>query len=299
MTRTIDLSNVTLNGHNIMQVNRFGNDYAFIHFNNGNITTRLPKSFRINGVSIMLCVAGQAEIKINFENVTLRSGSLVVLGSEALVEVDNNIPNDMEGYGIFLSPQFINNLNIDTAALDYKRIALKKTPVIELDATERHLINLHLQLLNIHAESSKEENVYTRNAARSLMAATFYQLMNFTSSLIGENAESRPRKRGLTYVEEFLRLVHENFRSERSVTFYAQKLFISPKYLSLTIKEATGATASEWIDRLVLLEAKNLLRYSGLNIQQIAYRLNFSNQSSFGKYFKHLTGLSPTDFRRQ
>ena len=84
----------------------------------------------------------------------------------------------------------------------------------------------------------------------------------------------------------------------RSVAFYAGKLFISPKYLSLIIKESTGKSATDVIDSYVVLEAKNLLRFSGKNIQQVAYELNFPNQSSFGKYFKHLTGMSPSEYQR-
>ena len=82
------------------------------------------------------------------------------------------------------------------------------------------------------------------------------------------------------------------------MAFYASKLFISPKYLSLIVKETTGKSAARWIDEFVLMEAKNMLRYSGKNIQQVAYALNFSNQSSFGKYFKHLTGMSPTEYQK-
>ncbi|WP_290101184.1 helix-turn-helix domain-containing protein, partial [Duncaniella muris] len=51
-------------------------------------------------------------------------------------------------------------------------------------------------------------------------------------------------------------------------------------------------------DDYVILEAKNLLRFSGKNIQQVSYELNFPNQSSFGKYFKHLTGFSPSEYQR-
>ena len=101
-----------------------------------------------------------------------------------------------------------------------------------------------------------------------------------------------------SYVQDFMRLVHMHFTRERSVNFYASQLFISPKYLSLLVKEATGRSAARWIDHFVITEAKNLLRFSGKNIQQVAYALNFSNQSSFGKYFKHLTGMSPTEFQK-
>ena len=95
-----------------------------------------------------------------------------------------------------------------------------------------------------------------------------------------------------------MKLVHLHYTKERSVSFYASRLFISPKYLSLLVKEATGRSAARWIDYFVINEAKNLLRFSGKNIQQVAYALNFSNQSSFGKYFKHLTGMSPTEFQK-
>ena len=82
------------------------------------------------------------------------------------------------------------------------------------------------------------------------------------------------------------------------MAFYADKLFISPKYLSLLVKEATGRSAANWIDEYVIMEAKNMLRFSGRNIQQVTYDLNFPNQSSFGKYFKHLTGMSSTQYQR-
>ena len=64
------------------------------------------------------------------------------------------------------------------------------------------------------------------------------------------------------------------------------------------VKETTGKSAANWIDDFVLMEAKNLLRYSGKNVQQVAYALNFTNQSSFGKFFKHLTGQSPTEYQK-
>ena len=95
-----------------------------------------------------------------------------------------------------------------------------------------------------------------------------------------------------------MQLVHRHHGSERTVRFYADKLFISPKYLSILIKEATGKSAAEWIDEFVILEAKNLLRFSGKNIQHVAYALNFPNQASFGKYFKHITGMSPSQYLR-
>ena len=95
-----------------------------------------------------------------------------------------------------------------------------------------------------------------------------------------------------------MRLIHENYARERSLNFYADIMCISPKYLSTIIKESTSRSAAEWIDEYVMLDAKNMLRFSGMNIQQVAYALNFRNQSAFGKYFKLLAGMSPSQFQK-
>lgn len=97
--------------------------------------------------------------------------------------------------------------------------------------------------------------------------------------------------------DQFLSLVQQNFRKERFLDFYAEKLEVTPKHLSRTVKRQTGYTAVEWIERYVILEAKVLLKSSNLNVQQIADELNFPSQSFFGKYFKKQTGQSPKEFR--
>lgn len=97
--------------------------------------------------------------------------------------------------------------------------------------------------------------------------------------------------------DQFLTLAQKHFKQERFLDFYAQKLEVTPKHLSRTLKSQTGFTAVEWIERFVILEAKVLLKSSNLNIQQISDELNFPSQSFFGKYFKKLTGMSPKEFR--
>ena len=99
--------------------------------------------------------------------------------------------------------------------------------------------------------------------------------------------------------EEFMELVRQYSKQERNVRFYARRLNITPKYLSTVSKDVSGKTAARWIDEAVILEAKSLLRYSGMSIQEIAYHLNFSTQSFFGKYFKQHTGYSPSRFKRK
>lgn len=105
------------------------------------------------------------------------------------------------------------------------------------------------------------------------------------------------RKPSNRLTQKFLSLVQQYFKKERFLDYYASLLEVSPKHLSRTVKESTGFSAVEWIDRFIILEAKVLLKSTTLTIQQIADELNFNSQSFFGKYFKKHTGRTPKDFR--
>lgn len=95
-----------------------------------------------------------------------------------------------------------------------------------------------------------------------------------------------------------MQLLSESFKTERSVAYYARRMCITPKYLTTLIKRISNKSVSEWIDEYVILEAKTLLKYSNMSIQEIAYHLNFPNQSFFGSYFKRNTGLSPSQYKQ-
>ena len=109
----------------------------------------------------------------------------------------------------------------------------------------------------------------------------------------------QPLSRAEDVFSRFIRLLSEFHLRERNVGFYAGKLALSPTYLSNLIKQASGRSAPEWIDSFVILEARNYLRYSDLSIKEIVFRLNFSDQPTFTKFFKSHTGLTPAQFRKQ
>ena len=96
----------------------------------------------------------------------------------------------------------------------------------------------------------------------------------------------------------FVLAVGQHYRTHREVRFYSDALCISPKYLSTIVKSVSGRTPGEWIESYVTMEAKMLLSTTDLSIQEISSQLNFPNQSFFGKYFRHQTGLAPSAFRK-
>lgn len=283
-------------------------DYMLRHFAGDRHATKsnviLPQAVKIDGISIFMCTKGESKITINFHRDRLCAGSIIVLSPNDVIEPDGDTLSNVEGYAIFLPMEFVKLLSLDSNTLNYSNIALDVSPMIQLDDDNLRLFEGYFNLLELNATINRESSVYTRNISRSVVGAMLYQLMAFAEVNSVSDTEEDTRETGKNtgrrryYVKDFMSLLQQDYKQHRSVGHYAEKLFISAKYLSLIIKEATGRTATEWIDHFVILEAKNLLRYSGRNIQQIAYDLNFHNQSAFGKYFKQLTGMSPSDFRK-
>lgn len=257
------------------------------------------------GITLTLVTKGKLYFQINTEDFVLEKNTVFVTGSndqQALIGIEPGM--DAECYFLSISQNFIKGINIDLNVLQNAHLRRISAPVFSLHDDYYKLIKNYLDMLYLNASINKQPSLYTKNISRSLIAALMYQLMMVFDTTVGRDnivEDEETRKVGLrrfNYVKQFMELVHKYYTSERSVGFYADKLCISPKYLSFIIKEVTNRTAAEWIDEYVILEAKNMLRFSGMNIQQVAYALNFNNQSSFGKYFKHLTGMSPTQFQK-
>lgn len=253
-----------------------------------------------DGVTLLLVLTGGAEVEVNMERYKVYDNSMLFLPPRTLVNICGNAVAD-DIYLLHLSQTFLHEVNINYGALSMPvSVPFEKpSPVRQLNTGQVRLLKHYFDLL-YEVTLNQASHRLDMNIAASLVSALIYQLAQFHyKSLADKSPQSdTPGSRPSNYVSEFIRLLQLHYMSERSVNFYADKLFISPKYLSLLVKKATGRSASRWIDDRVIMEARNLLRYSGKNIQQVAYMLNFSNQSSFGKYFKHLTGMSPTEYQK-
>ena len=98
--------------------------------------------------------------------------------------------------------------------------------------------------------------------------------------------------------DEFFLLLSKNFRSNRKVKFYADKMALTPKYLSMAIRRITGKSIHEWVDDAIILEIKNLLKTTDLTVLQISEELNFCSASALVQFFRKHTGLTPRRYRQ-
>ena len=168
--------------------------------------------------------------------------------------------------------------------------------------------NTEKQLSSVVCTLEKQQNSISFEELQYLTGFDSYELIKHLCELTNRNrilikinplsADGNSySKRPNVIFSEFQHLLLLHFRTERTVRFYAEKLFITPKYLSAVVKEISGMKPKEWINNIILQEIKNKLLYSSASVKEIACSLNFSNSSFFGKYFKIHTGVSPAKYR--
>lgn len=163
-----------------------------------------------------------------------------------------------------------------------------------------HLNAMHHQKLSTYFLLFKQTAQESFSKTSAIIRSLIYIVLNEVASAQEKDdiQPSIPLTRNQRLLFEFKKQLVSDFIRHRSVSYYAQKLFVTPRYLSTVIKEESGKTAGEWIDEMVLLEAKILLQNKELTIAQVADQLNFNDQSTFGKFFKNLTSHSPFDYRK-
>lgn len=137
---------------------------------------------------------------------------------------------------------------------------------------------------------------YRREVVQHLITSLFY---NFQYLHDSQQHEQLHPSRHEELFRQFITLVNEHCRYERTATFYADRLCLSPRYLSTVIHAVSGRTVTEWINLAVILEAKVMLKHSDLLTYQIADALHFPNPSFFCKFFKRMTGMTPQEYQRK
>ena len=280
-----------------------GDDACLFNIKYNGIDDKFSKPIRLVGNGMVFCVKGSVHMSVNLNEYDVKEGCLVVLTDQDIVKVEKGFDDDIRDLHwvvIAMSQNFLTDLRVDFRKILSEGVILLETPVLHLDQNIRGYFEDYLRLIGKVANS--ELPMY-KDAVRSLISSMVSiaagQWIADINRLRDEKVvklNSRSEHKTLTF-KQFIKLVSENYTRQRQVLFYADHLCMSPKYLSKLVKDVSGKSAPEWIDSYVLLEAKHLLKYSNMSIKEIVFRLNFSNQTVFYKYFKAHTGMTPTDYR--
>ncbi|RFM31059.1 AraC family transcriptional regulator [Chitinophaga silvisoli] len=246
----------------------------------------IDQPYRSNFYKLGVCVKGHATVNINLDTYQVLPGNLLILAPHVIKQWTYMSP-DYKLADIFFTRDFIttnNHLNPDKFSFFWAGAK----GVIDLPSPQS--ISNSIYFIQ---QKCQEEQTYKDDVLRNLVNSLLYEIAAIYTDTTASNLS-----RGQLLVADFKRLVNTHFMKERSLKFYADQLFITPKHLTETLREITGKTAGDWISEAVTLEAKVLLQSPGLNISQISDMLHFADQSTFGKFFKNQTGMSPATYKQ-
>lgn len=252
---------------------------------------------RLDGLLIVVREKGESRFSINLKEFSMIPGDIVICSPGDLLQSVSN-EGIHQSQTIMISSDFLKEMYIGLNSFMPFFTSQKEHPVFHLTENEVKELGAFYQLVE---ESVGIEDYFQNDIVKRLLAAYLYKLGSILYRHRPElqAAAAQPLKREEILFKQFINLLAEHHCKERRVDFYADQLFLSPKHFSTVIKKVSGKTAGEWIDEYVILEIKTLLKYSPMSIQEVAYYMNFPNPSFFGKYFKHHTGMSPSEYKAQ
>lgn len=201
----------------------------------------VDEALRVDGMTVLLVKSGQAVFEINMESFEAVAPSICVIHPSSRIFVRDN--DDVEISLLFMSQRFLQNININVSAFNLPSMLERPSPVMGLEPGELELMGEYLRLLERNCSDGASRQL-ALSVGASLVGALVYEMAKMQYRRI--NAASgddgaRPRSARVGYVRDFMKLVHAHYATERSVAFYASKLFISPKYLSLVVRRLRGA----------------------------------------------------------
>ena len=256
---------------------------------------------RFDGYCVLFLRKGCMSMDVDLKTYRMEENSLMVQGPGNIMKLSNNEKDangsELDLVFILISNEFMAGLHFDFLKFHQEAIHQMNTPCITLTEEETALFNDYNDLAR-KITSSRMQN--KKEIMGALLTSSTYVSIDFWSKRMDE-ARKHPVSAGSARItqifERFIGLVSEYHTSERGMAFYADKMCLTPKYLSKLIKQTSGRSAPDWIDSFVILEAKNMLKFSDMAIKEIVYKLHFPNQSVFYKFFKAHTGMTPTEYR--
>ena len=274
----------------------YGDDFYVMDIKLSNETQALGHPCRFDGYMLLYCVKGRIRLNVNLSEYCIEEGMIFMNVPGNIIRVNEilDVPKEEVRYVcVAMSKDFLQGMHLDANKIFNEGMSMMENPSVRLNDKELQMVRCGLEVMTRMVNS---DALYKREALLSTLSAMFYLLMGVWRRR-DESADPSQSNRSKIIFDQFIKLVSEYHTRYRNVGFYADKLCLTPKYLSKLIKNATGRSAPDWIDQYVILEAKNLLKYSGVTIKEIVYRLNFPNQSVFYKFFKARTGMTPTEYR--
>ena len=241
--------------------------------------------FIINDFRMGMITRGHARIRVNLVEKDLEPGMFLFVGPGTIIH-PISYTDDLEIYGIglfddFLIPQMPSTFNGQVRDFQVK---VSDTDIV----TARHIIDTIWHIVH--------QNDYNRQTVSNLVAA----LMHLYDGVYRHHTDmlQASQSREQTIFDRFIQLVNQHCAEQHQISYYANRMCLTERYLSTIIRQTSGVTAKEWIDRALITRIKVELMHTDKSVAQISDELSFPNPSFFSKYFKRVTNLTPLEYKQ-
>lgn len=264
----------------------------------GGVFTDFPSSlkslFRMKGLGVIICRQGSFQFSLNQQLFSAEAGETLFIPEEAEFQVLQST-EDMEIRILVYQIEPIRDIIGNSVASMYMYAQL--TPelcCVWATGEEAEFLNYMSLLDNV---LQMEENTFSIYEKKLLLLALTYRICSiYNRKFITGGQETGGRKNEIFI--RLIELIEKYYMQERGVEFYADKLCLSPKYLSAISKSVCGYTVQELVFKAIIRKSISLLKNTQKDIQEISNEFGFPNASYFGTFFRKQMGMSPQQYRR-
>ncbi len=250
---------------------------------------------KVHNTLLILQKKGTARIKINFEDHFMEERSqILMLANGTISLIDSSEDFEIYYFGFRPSEMVDHGMRIDPNIFHF----IKMNPYYRHNIVSYSILSSLFEL--IVKFYNEEDNINKTNIVASLIHVIFLDME--------DKLKRYSKHKDWIYIKtsrhedlfrKFMQLIHKNCHKHKEVSFYADELCITPRYLATIIKSITGnKTAKQIIDENVIAEIKFLLQSGKIPIKDIVTQMNFPDQSFLGKYFRKHTGMTLLEFRK-
>lgn len=244
--------------------------------------------FIIDDYRLGIFVSGEIHVNINLVERHITPGTIVFFGPGTIIS-PISFSGKIEIYGLGLFTDFPMPFASGQMPLAFNgQVRDFQIKVGESDiATARHIIDTIWHVVH--------QPAYNRQTVSSLVAAMMHHYDGIYRQHIDLLKASQSREQSI--FDRFIQLVNQHCAEQHQIGYYANRMCLTERYLSTIIRQTSGTTAKEWIDRAIITRIKVELKHSDKSVAQISDETNFPNPSFFSKFFKRLTGQTPLEYK--
>ena len=274
------------------------NEFRFINAEFGFVTSfskmettifKIGQPYRLQEGRIAIITNGRARVLINLIEYIFRPNYISLIAPGSIIQIIET-SQDFDAHMMAIEHNFLPVSGKEEFFAHF--LQRKKNLLLPLTTTEQVQIENFITVM----WDVLQEPVFRKEVIQHLLAGLLYNI-EYIAKNKGQS-ESSPLTHQNDIFQRFISLVNTYSKTERNVSFYADKLCLTPRYLNTVIRQASQQTVMDWINQSIILEAKVLLKHSNRLVYQISDELNFPNPSFFSKFFKRMTGMPPQEYQK-